>query len=100
MKDVLQLLESERETERRFVGEAESEPNHPTGWPAALLICHIASWREQLRDRLGQLRGGRPITPPPQDIDAFNASNLARGAGVPLASAAERSDPGLAHPVG
>src|SRR5438034_2690171 len=97
MKDLLRLLEAERETERRFVGEAESEPNHPTGWPAALLICHTASWREQLRDRLVQLRDGIPITPRPQDIDAFNASNLARDAGVPLAGAAERSDEALAN---
>ncbi len=95
MNDVLRLLESERETERRFVGEAESEPNRPTGWPAALLVCHIASWREQLRDRLVQLRDADPITPPPQDIDAFNASKLTQGAGVPLAAAAARSDQAL-----
>ena len=99
MKDVLRLLESERETERRFVGEAETEPRHATGWPAALLMSHIASWREQLRDRLVQLRDGSPITPRPQDIDAFNASNLARDARVPLAGAAARSDQVLADLV-
>jgi len=39
-----------------------------------------------------RLKDGSPITPPPQDIDAFNASNLARDAGVPPAGAAQRSD--------
>ena len=96
MKDVLRLLESERETERRFIGQAESEPDHPTGWPASLLMSHIASWREQPRERFVQLRDGGPTMPPPQDIDAFNASNLARDARVPLAGAAARSDQVLA----
>ena len=95
MKDVLRLLESERETERRFIGQAESEPDHPTGWPASLLMSHIASWREQLRERFVQLRDGGPTMPPPQDIDAFNAAKLAQDAGVPLADAARRSDQAL-----
>ena len=95
MKDVLRLLESERETERRFIGQAESEPDHPTGWPASLLMSHIASWREQLRQRFVQLRDGGPTMPPPQDIDAFNAAKLAQDAGVPLADAARRSDQAL-----
>jgi len=95
MKDVLRLLESERETERRFIGQAESEPDHPTGWPASLLMSHIASWREQLRERFVQLRDGGPTMPPPQDIDAFNAAKLAQDAGVPLADAAKRSDQAL-----
>ena len=95
MKDVLRLLESEQETERRFIGQAESEPDHPTGWPASLLMSHIASWREQLRERFVQLRDGGPTMPPPQDIDAFNAAKLAQGADVPLADAARRSDQAL-----
>ena len=95
MKDVLRLLESERETERRFIGQAESEPDHPTGWPASLLMSHIASWREQLRERFVQLRDGGPTMPPPQGIDAFNAANLAQDAGVSLADAAKRSDQAL-----
>src|SRR5205814_7212279 len=78
MKDVLRLLESERETERRFIGQAESEPDHPTGWPASLLMSHIASWREQLRERFVQVRDGGPTMPPPQDIDAFNAAKHRR----------------------
>jgi hypothetical protein len=97
MKDVLRLLESERETERRFVKQALSEPDHPTGWPAHLLMSHIASWREQLRDRLVQLRDGHPITPPPHDVDAFNAANLAQDARVPLPGAAKRSEQALAE---
>lgn len=96
MKDVQRLLESERETERRFLGQAKAEPDHPSGWPASLLMSHIATWREQLRDGLVQLRDGGPITPPPQDVDAFNAAKLAQDAGVTLAIAASRSDQALA----
>jgi hypothetical protein len=48
MKDVLHLLEAERETERQFVVEVVDESPYPTGWSAALLMAHIASWREQL----------------------------------------------------
>ena len=42
-----------------------------------------------------RLKDGSPITPPPQDIDAFNASKLAQDTGVPLAAAATRSDQSL-----
>src|SRR5438094_9359597 len=58
-------------------------------------MSHIASWREQLRERFVQLRDDGPTMPPPQDIDAFNAAKLAQDAGVPLADAARRSDQAL-----
>jgi len=88
MQNVRDLLESERETERRFVLEAAGEAPHPSGWPAALLVFHLASWREQLRDGLIQASRGEVIPAPPNDIDGFNDAALARGAGVSLTDAA------------
>ena len=55
-------------------------------------MVHIWSWRRSFRDSLRQLRDGRTVAPPPDDIEAFNAEELAKGAGVPLAEAAERSE--------
>ena len=92
MKDVLHLLESERETERQFVAGAADEPDFPRGWPAGLLMAHIASWREQLRDGLIQASRGQPVSGPPADIDAFNAAELARSAAISLDEGAARAD--------
>ena len=92
MKDVLHLLESQREVERRFVAEAPGERDFPKGWPAALLMAHIASWREKLRGSFIEASRGEPASPPPLDIDAFNAVELARNAGVSLEEAARRAD--------
>jgi hypothetical protein len=92
MKDVLHLLESERELERRFVAEAAGERDFPRGWPAGLLMAHIASWREKLRGGLIEASRGEPVSAPPADIDAFNAAELARNSGIPLDEAAARAD--------
>jgi len=92
MKDVLRLLQEERETERRFVGEAATEPDYPSGWSAALLMAHIASWRTRLRDCFIQTSRGQPVSGPPADIDAFNAVELARNAGISLEEAATRAE--------
>jgi hypothetical protein len=96
MKEVLQLLEAQRETERQFVAEAATEPDFPRGWPAALLMAHIASWRNRLRDSLIQASRGEPVTGPPADIDAFNAGELARSAQVSLEEAGRRAETLLA----
>jgi hypothetical protein len=96
MKDVLRLLEDERETERRFVAEAATEPDFPRGWSAGLLMAHIASWRERLRDCLIQASRGLPVSGPPADIDAFNATVLARNAGIALQEGATRAETLLA----
>jgi len=92
MNDVRDLLESEREAERQFVSVAAAEAPHPSGWPAALLMFHIASWREQLRDGLIQLSRGEATPAPPSDVDAFNAATLASGAGVLLTDAAASAE--------
>jgi hypothetical protein len=96
MKEVLLLLESQRETERRFVAEAATEPDFPRGWPAALLLAHVASWRHRLRDSLIQASRGQPVSGPPTDIDAFNAVELASSARISLDEAATRADTRLA----
>jgi tetratricopeptide (TPR) repeat protein len=92
MKDVFRLLEAERETERQFVVEAADESDYPSGWPAAVLMAHIASWREQLRGGLIEASRGETVSAPPTDVDAFNAVELARSAGVSLEAAARRAD--------
>lgn len=92
MKDVLGLLESQRETERRFVAEAAIEPDFPGGWSAALLMAHIAAWRGRLRDCLIQASRGEPVSGPPDDVDAVNAAQLTRDARIPLQEAAARAE--------
>ena len=91
MKEVLRLLEAERETERQFVAQAGSEQDFPRGWTAALLMAHIASWRNRLRDSLIQASRGQPVSGPPADIDAFNAVELAGSAQISLEEAAARA---------
>jgi len=94
--EITSLLESQRETERRFVAEAATEPDFPGGWPAGLLMAHIASWRNRLRDSLIEVSRGLPVSGPPADIDGVNAAQLARDAGLPLAQAAARAETRLA----
>jgi hypothetical protein len=90
--EITSLLELERETERRFVAEAATEPDFPRGWTAGLLMAHIASWRTRLRDCLIQASRGEPVSGPPADIDAFNAVELARNAGISLGEGATRAE--------
>ena len=94
--EITSLLESERETERRFVAEAATEPDYPRGWSAGLLMAHIASWRHRLRDALIEASRGLPVSGPPADIDGVNAAQLAGDARVSLEEAAARADTRLA----
>jgi tetratricopeptide (TPR) repeat protein len=96
MENVRELLEAERETEREFVAGAATEAPHPTGWPAALLMFHLASWRERLGDALRQVSRGQTYAPPPDNIDEVNDRELAAGASTSLEDAANRSDTALA----
>ena len=59
-------------------------------------MAHVASWREQLRRGLIEASRGSPVAAPPTDVDAFNAAELSRSAGVSLADAAGRADTLLA----
>jgi len=92
VKDVLRLLESQREFERRFVADAATEPDFPRGWSAGLLMAHIAGWRGRLRDCLIEVSRGLPVSGPPADIDAVNATELAANAGISLDEAATRAE--------
>ncbi len=91
MRNVSDLLQTEREFEQQFALEAVHEPEYPTGWSAALLLFHISRWRERLRDRLTQVRDGRPVEPLP-DPDTINAVELVEGAGMSLRDAAAYAD--------
>jgi len=94
--EITSLLESQRETERRFVAEAPTEPDFPGGWPASLLMAHIASWRNRLRDSLIEVSRGLPVSGPPADIDAVNDAQLARDARISLDAAAAQAETRLA----
>jgi len=92
MKDVLRLLEAQRETERQFVLEAANEPDFPGGWSSGLLMAHIAGWRMRLRDCFIQASRGEPVSGPPADADAVNAVELAKNAGISLEEGAIRAE--------
>jgi hypothetical protein len=94
--EITSLLESQRETERRFVAEAATEPEFPGGWPAGLLMAHVAAWRTRLRDSLIEVSRGLPVSKPPSDIDGVNAAQLARDAGISLEEAAAQAETRLA----
>src|SRR3979411_2551676 len=92
MTDILHRLESQREAERRFVAEAADERPFPRGWSAGLLMAHIASWRERLRGSFIEASRGEPASQPPIDIEAVNAVQLARDAGISLEDGAARAE--------
>jgi len=94
--EITSLLESQRETERRFVAEAATEPDFPGGWTSGLLMAHIASWRNRLRDSLIEVSRGLPVSGPPADIDGVNDAQLARDARMSLDEAAAQADTRLA----
>lgn len=96
MNAARRLLESEREIEKRFVAEARANETEPKGWPAALIMFHIARWRVRLRNAFADVDAGRPYTPIPANIDEFNDIELPTGAGMSLDEAAARADAELA----
>ena len=63
----------------------------PRGWPAALVMFHIAMWRERLRDSFRASIEGVDYRLPgnPQEI---NDAELPNGIGTPLADAAARAE--------
>lgn len=96
MSAVRRLLESERETERRFVAGARAEETTPKGWPAALIMFHVAQWRERLRIAFADVQAGRLYAPPPANINEFNDAELPAGAAAKLDDVAVRADAELA----
>ncbi len=92
MDGVRNALEAQREVEQEFVAEALRSEKAPKGWPAALVMFHLAMWRERLRNALADLAEDRPFAPPPENIDELNDAELVGGIGTPLADAAGRAD--------
>ncbi|MDQ6719935.1 MAG: hypothetical protein M3003_03975 [Candidatus Dormibacteraeota bacterium] len=92
MKDVLRLLQAQREIERLFVAEVAQEPDPPRGWSPAMVMFHVAQWRSRLWDSMADAAEGRPVSPPPGDIDELNDTEMAGAAGLSLADAAARSE--------
>src|SRR2546425_6436064 len=86
--EITSLLEDQRETERRFVAEAATEPDFPGGWSAALLMAHIGRWRTPLRDSLIQGRPGLTGSGPPGNIDSTHAAQIAGDARLSLETGA------------
>ena len=97
MNSAGRLLEQQRQAERSFVDRELREKRSPTGWPAALIMFHVAQWRERLAAGLDSFKAGRPYTPPPPDIDELNDAELPRGAGLTLEETSRRSDELLTH---
>jgi hypothetical protein len=100
VKDPGRLLEIERELERSFVAEEAALDREPKGWPAALIMFHIARWRERLRQGLSDFDAGRPYTPPPTNIDEFNEQELPAGRGLTLEETSARADAELGALIG
>lgn len=92
MNRVRIALEAQRKVEQEFVAEALRSETAPKGWPAALVMFHVAMWRERLRNALADLAEDRPFVPSPENIDELNDAELVGGIGTPLADAAGRAD--------
>jgi len=87
-----EALEAQRKAEQEFVAEALKSETSPKGWPAALVMFHVAMWRERLLHSLNEVAAGRPQPASPGDVHEINDAELASGIGTPLADAAARSD--------
>jgi len=85
-------LESQREAERKFVDRALQSETAPRGWPAALVMFHISTWRELMRNALTEFADHGSFAPPPEGVDEFNDARLPDGIGTPLADASARAD--------
>lgn len=96
VQDASRLLDVERELERSFVEEETALDREPKGWPAALIMFHLAAWRERLRRGLTDFHAGRTYTPPPANINEFNDAELPSGKGVSLEDSSGRADAALA----
>jgi hypothetical protein len=95
MKEVLELLQKQRDIERAFVAEMAGKAEPATGWTPAMTMFHLAQWRERLWNGLTEAAAERPVNAPPGDIDEFNDAEMAGAVGVSLADAAARSDASL-----
>jgi tetratricopeptide (TPR) repeat protein len=92
MRNVLELLQKQRDLERAFVAEAVGKPQPSAEWTPTMTMFHLAQWRDRLWNGLSEAAAERPINAPPGDINELNDAEMAGAAGVSLAEAAARSD--------
>ncbi len=92
MNNASRLLELQRQAERSFTDRELRAKREPVGWPASLIMFHVAQWRERLATGLASFKAGLPYTPPPPDIDELNDAELPRGAGLTLRETGKRSE--------
>jgi tetratricopeptide (TPR) repeat protein len=95
MKDVLSLLQTQRDLEAAFVAEMAGKPEPSSGWTPSMTMFHIAQWRERLWNGLSEAAEERPVNAPPGDINELNDAEMVSAAGVSLADAAARADAAL-----
>lgn len=95
MKDLLSLLQKQRDLEKAFVAEAAAKPAPSAGWTATMTMFHLAKWRDRLWNGLTELAAERPVNAPPSNVDELNDAEMAGAAGVSLADAAAQSDAAL-----
>ena len=95
MKDVLSLLQKQRDLEKAFVAEAAAKPEPAAGWTPTMTLFHLAKWRERLWNGLTEVAAERPVNAPPGNIDELNDAEMAGATGVSLADAAAQSDAAL-----
>jgi hypothetical protein len=76
-----------------------SAPSFSGGWSPALVLYHVSMWRDVLLGSLRELQQGRPPTPPPDSVDAFNAQHLTGGTDLQLKSALDRADQRLSEMI-
>lgn len=95
MKDILPLLQKERDLEKAFVAEGAGKPEPTSGWTPTMTMFHLAQWRDRLWNGLTEAAAERPVNAPPGNIDELNDAEMAGAKGVFLADAAARSEAAL-----
>jgi len=95
VKDVLPLLQKERDLERAFVAEMAGKPEPSAGWTPTMTMFHLAQWRDRLWNGLTEAAADRPVNAPPGNIDELNDAEMAGATGVSLADAAARAEAAL-----
>jgi hypothetical protein len=95
VRDVLALLQKQRDLEKAFVAEMTGKPEPSSGWTPSMTMFHIANWRERLWNGLTEAAAERPVNAPPGNIDELNDGEMVGAAGVSLADSAARSEAAL-----
>jgi tetratricopeptide (TPR) repeat protein len=95
MKEVLPLLRAEQALERQFAVEVTGKTVATEGWSPAMVMFHVAQWRERLWNALTEAAAGRPVNAPTGSIDELNDAEMAGAAVLSFANEAARSDAAL-----